>query len=359
MAKGSGSTKGGVDGHSYSKTTTGGTPGVVGASPTAAVSAAPTAAKAAPEPVADLATAPMASVAAPDIEIVKTDEVKGLKPGETLKELKERLGSDIPKSVENLDGAIKGKWKEIKWSKEDSKHIESNLKTLFDNSDFGMNVPFYSSGGKKAGNVVDMIFEQGVFKSQIETGTGMGSISETSRREASKNLFGLPTSSSRESYEKYGFLMDKDILKQAESHIANGYWAGGNGIQIRFKKDRVITTFTTDDSLSEGFSGTLAGSLTSDPKAVSVNYKHMSALKDMKSDIKGMSAIEGKKALFPGSSYIELQYHGKLTTSDIESIYVKKENVKKISDKSYAKMKELGIKVYTTDDSGKLITIND
>ena len=212
---------------------------------------------------------------------------------------------------------------------------------LFNNSDFGMNVPRID---RKGNDVLESIFNSW-FKAQQETGTGKGCVDISLRNRASKELFGTDiNNTAKNEYEKYGFLMDKDILKQAKSDIASQYWSFGDGIQIRFKKDKVITTFTMEDSLNSG----LNPSLTTDPFPTSA-----SSINRIVTGKPLTSAIEATRNW--ARSYIELQYHGDLTLDCIESIFIPEDVVGKLSKTLIDKMRKYAI-IYS-ESNDNLITL--
>lgn len=255
----------------------------------------------------------------------------------TLQDLKKEMGDDFPKTLENLDKKIK-KYKSD-WTLEQQNEALQKIREVLSNGDYGMNIP---------SSAVNDIFKT-YFKSQIETGTGKGYVNVSYRKEASNALFGTNIkTTSATGYEKYGFLMDKDILKQANSGIADQYWSHGNGIQVRFKKDKVVATFTTCDSLSSG----LCPSLTTDPKISSI-YRYNSGILNKKVDHTDIIASTRTYA----TSYIELQYHGMLTLDFVESIYIPGTVLPKLSSATFRTMLEHNITVYS-EVGGKLITLD-
>lgn len=185
------------------------------------------------------------------------------------------------------------------------------------------------------------------FKSQIETGTGNGMVDVSSRKRATQRLFGSDISKMKPiEFEKYGFLMDKDILAQAKSGIADNYWNYGDGVQIRFKKDRVIATFTTCDSLGSG----LKPSLITDPRTSSISRID----RVLNSTANHLSTIKSTRAY--ATSYIELQYHGNLTLDCIESIFIPEKVLPKLSVKVLELMRKTGAKLYS-EKNGSLIVL--
>lgn len=264
--------------------------------------------------------------------------------GKTLAELKQALGNRMPKTLENLAKKIEDNMDDYTSLKASEEEIKKRLLAIFDENVPGMNVPF-RSGGNDAANAIF----QSYFKSQIETGTGKGMVNVQSRKRASNTLFGTDyTNAAPADFEKYGFLMSKDIIKQAKSGIAGQYWADGDGIQVRFKKNKVIATFTMEDSLGSG----LVPSLITDPQLTSGEGY---VWKDL---IKGDLVTEGVDATRKyARSYIELQYHGDLTLDCVESVYVHNYNFNELKPATLDVMQKYGIILYT-EINGNLCTYN-
>ena len=259
----------------------------------------------------------------------------------TLVDLKANLGNKMPKTLENLQSLIDKEMKYTRYNNSEITEFKKRMIDLFNNSDFGMNVPRID---RKGNDVLESIFNSW-FKAQQETGTGKGCVDISLRNRASKELFGTDiNNTAKNEYEKYGFLMDKDILKQAKSDIASQYWSFGDGIQIRFKKDKVITTFTMEDSLNSG----LNPSLTTDPFPTSA-----SSINRIVTGKPLASAIEATRNW--ARSYIELQYHGDLTLDCIESIFIPDDVVGKLSKTLIDKMRKYAI-IYS-ESNDNLITL--
>lgn len=275
---------------------------------------------------------------------VKPDEMSSAYWSKLNKKQKATKDEKIP-TLENLDKKIDEVIKNPRYSKfteSDRKKFAENLTKLFENADFGMNVPRLDSNGN---DVLDAIFSS-YFKNQIETGTGKGMVDLEERKIASRELFGTNLEKAKpKDFEKYGFLMDKDMIKQAESGIAGQYWDHGDGVQIRFKKNKVNVTFTLYDSLSSGF----APSKVSNPKLTSAygwGVDAVTKMTDFKDVVKATHDI--------ASGYIELQYHGDLTLDMIESIYIPWETKQKIPTAVIEKMRATGAKLFsaTVDSQG-------
>jgi hypothetical protein len=150
-------------------------------------------------------------------------------------------------------------------------------------------------------------------------------------------------------------LLDKDILKQAKSGIGDQYWSveldfGANsvvdGMQVRFKKDKVTATFSLCDSLYN--KGYIQPTLTTDPGCSSVAKEYIFA-----SNKNITSAVDATKAW--AEEYIELQYHGDLTVDCIESVFILPETLQKLEKRTIDKMLKAGFPIWTTDETGALI----
>lgn len=266
------------------------------------------------------------------------------KPAAVAVAAKPKKKEKAPPTLENLEATIRKADKNWKhWNADERARYAEKLVELFENSDFGMNVPRTNDRGD---DVIAAIFGSH-FKNQMETKTGEGLVDVAYRKRASETLFGTKLAKTKDAeFEKYGFLMDKDMYKQATSGIADQYWRYGDGVQVRFKKDMVKTTFTIGDSLGAG----LTPSYTSDPKVVSSRNAHINrvlALTETK------SAAEATRSL--GTSYIELQYHGNLTPDMVESVFIPAPTAKKLSAEAIQKMRDSGAALYTHDAKGNVI----
>lgn len=273
----------------------------------------------------------------------------------TLADLQSRLGDKMPKTLRNLQKRIDKERAELFKSypelKGQEETIIEKMAQIFENSVPGMNVPFYGRDGKEAVNAIFRSY----FKSQLETNTGNGCVDKHVRRRASADLFGSDTDNmDGKDFEKYGFLMSKDILRQANSGIASGYWEDRyhhdheRGIQVRFKSDKVIATYTFQDSLGSD----LAPALLSDPQITThygSNLEHI-----YRGQVSGDTVKDTREF---ASSYIELQYHGMLGIDAIESIFVRRRWFVDFDENALNVMRDRGIPLYT-DIDGTLCTYN-
>lgn len=236
---------------------------------------------------------------------------------ETIEDLKKRLGAKFPKTLEYLEDAISEYEKNSRYygvaAKTHKNEIEILMQKVFSEHDLGMNIK--DSILEKVLNSKFMnTFETGSSGGYLGSTSTTGKISPThSRLSAAHELFGLPRKNltvqqlDRKEYEKYGNLLDHNILRSMQNNTARSY---GN-VEVRFKKDKVVATWTAGDSLEVRYQP----SLVSDPKACSFDdlYNTPTSI-----DIQTTNLVKFKKEHI--SSYLELQYHGQLTIDCIESI---------------------------------------
>ena len=277
------------------------------------------------------------------VKKAKTTSSTSIK-SETVDDLKKRLGSSMPRTLDHLKDAIAKYQRTSKYGDTAKNHkgeIERLMRKLFDEHDLGMNID---------DTTLEPVLNSW-FKNTFETGSSGGykGSSKTSgkietghaRLGAAHRLFGLGKDLandqlSRHEYEKYGNLLDHDIVSSMSHNTARQY---GN-IEIRFKKDKVIATWTAGDSLGERFQP----SLVSDPKSCSFDNLYNTPDND---GIQTHDLAKFKRDHI--SSYLELQYHGDLTIDCVESLtfpYDLKEPSRSKFLKVAEKWKAAGAKVY-------------
>lgn len=270
---------------------------------------------------------------------------------ETLDDLKARLGNDLPETLPYLDDAIKKYEKTQKYgviAKQHKDEIEELMLKVFDEHDFGMNIDE---------DVIDKVLTSW-FKNTFETGGGNGYVGsrkttgkievEHDRLSAAHKLFGLPNGDllndqlKRSAYEKYGNLLDHNILDSLRNNTARQYGA----VEVRFKKDKVITTWTAGDSLGLQFQP----SLCSDPKSCSFDAMSRTPT-SASTQYKDLAQFKRNHI----SSYLELQYHGDLTVDCVESLAFPYDLLKRPNELATAnKWKNKGVKIYFIGDDGSL-----
>ena len=183
-----------------------------------------------------------------------------MKDGETAEQLVARLGENTPATLRNFAERLKYN-AEQEYSRDfftegQTRMIRTAMTDAISSSDFGMLIdPKYLE------SIMDTHF-----KNQMETRTSGGVLNEATRRRFSKEAFGTPMSAAPEEYENCGLLLDTDKSRSLATSKGSHY----GDVEVRFKKDKVLATFTADDSLDMSWS--IAPSLTTDPKAMSICY---------------------------------------------------------------------------------------
>lgn len=275
---------------------------------------------------------------------------------ETIDDLKKRLGKDFPKTLPNLENAIKdyeknsGLYGSIAKSHKDE--IETLMRKVFDKHDLGMNID---------DDTLEAVLNSW-FKNTFETGSSGGFLGskrvtgaiETSHERliAAHNLFGLDKDLAkgqlaRRDYEKYGNLLDHDKLSSITHNTATDY---GN-VEVRFKKNKVVATWTAGDSLSERFQP----SLVSDPRSCSFDDLSITP-RNAKEDIADLNKFKRNHIV----DYLELQFHGDLTIDCVESLTFPYD-LKEPSRSKYLAIaerwkKKVGAKIYYVS-GGKLLEL--
>lgn len=264
---------------------------------------------------------------------------------ETVADLKKRLGSKMPRTLTELEDAIAKYEKTSKYgatAKQHKAEIEDLMRKLFDTHDLGMNID---------DDLLEAVLNSW-FKNQFEVGTGGGAVYEygkttgkigvnNGRLDAAHKLFGLGKDLAndqlaRHDYEKYGNLLDHDILRSITHNTATGY---GN-VEVRFKKNKVIATWTAGDSLGCRYQP----SLVCDPRSCSFDdlYKTPD-----NGNVQTDDLVKFKHDHI--SSYLELQYHGDLTVDCVESLTYPYDLMESRYSKHLAiakKWKAAGAKIY-------------
>ena len=185
------------------------------------------------------------------------------------------------------------------------------------------------------------------FKNQMETGTSQGANAPNTRARLSAAYFGHPYDSVRktssDTFEKYGYLAPRDKVAAMQ---ASAGWYGD--VVFRFKRDAVIdrTTFKTDDTLNiwSGTSDAIAGSLKRASIAGLNDLDNTTAAKMRRSE-QYIRDPDKWVATVNWGSYFELQYHGRLSINDVESVTFS-DTLPGNFNVILGKLKRKGVKVY-------------
>lgn len=272
---------------------------------------------------------------------------------ETLDDLKKRLGASLPKTLPYLNKAIAQYESSSKYGRLAKTHkneIEELMREVFDTHDFGMNIDE---------DVLEKVLTSW-FKNTFEVGGGNGYVGSTktsgkiekshSRLTAAHKLFGLPKSDldaqqlERQEYEKYGNLLDHNIFNSLKNNTATQY----GRVEVRFKKNKVIATWTAGDSLGERWQP----SLCSDPKSCSFDDSSNTPT-SRHIDVSDLAKFKRNHI----ARYLELQYHGNLTTDCVESLAFPYDLTSPSRSYEYniaMKWKNKGVKVYYITSDGNL-----
>lgn len=165
------------------------------------------------------------------------------------------------------------------------------------------------------------ILNEGRFKNQFETGTSQGSLSHSSRKEATKNLFGAEVEKLLpHEFEVYGYLGDKDVLEDA---VKGSDVSQYGNIIITFKRANLFsrTTFTIDDSLGPALRQRMVASKVDEVVPLNMREYDEQDIKVLANKSKDIGETKPSDIVKEaGVLYIEAQYHGGVTIDDIESI---------------------------------------
>ncbi len=221
----------------------------------------------------------------------------------------------------------------------------------------------------------------GTFKSQFETGTSSGLLNGEVRKSVAEQVFGIDTKAlERDEHEKYGVLIDRDIRDDfaekrgydgspgsrarvyAFTRAEDNLTVTDYGACVRFKPDSVMATFTVNDSLNN-YQGrpdmreASAAPMLDKPKLtgfVGEGLESLYALQDANlrdvADTPSPSAVTDM--LYAG--YIELQYHGKLAASQVESInFHEARSAQRFYDAAGDRCAKLGIEIMVEGEAFK------
>lgn len=200
--------------------------------------------------------------------------------------------------------------------------VNDFMKEFINNNDFCMRVP---------SRVLKTIIDDGRFKNQFETKSSRGLLDYEVRKKATKALFDSNIAKLKDSeFEKYGYLGPKDTTfdyLQAK-HQADYY----GRIRVTFKKSSLQkrTTFTIGDSLGRALRTAIVAGDVNNPGIGGIENRKVSRIITGLKDLKEKGTLTKIAAdfnstmveLFGGPFYVELQYHGEVTTKDIEKISI-------------------------------------
>lgn len=170
---------------------------------------------------------------------------------------------------------------------------------------------------------LESILRDGVFKTSFETGTSGGEWALLCRAQSELSFFDIPASAETARRPKYGYLHRHPDGRTSPDHDPY-LWAHGTEITLRFHTAILDKcTFSVGDSLDETLCGT-------EPDLAPLPFRvpGWEAVAANAGDILSYSSLEQllrrveDTDTLPDSPlrYIELQFHGEITTQDIEEV---------------------------------------
>jgi len=262
----------------------------------------------------------------------------------------------IPKTLQSFE-EHQSRWhSEVreKFSAKEETIVKDGFEKAIERNDFATRV------GPKA--LESIVLKDGRLKTQFETNTSGGMLSEEYRKTATYQLFGVDSKDMKASdFEKYGYLASKDLYRDINNEYVEHY----GEITMRFKKETMLdrTTLTIGDSYDDvAYSGhyeETEKSAYSLPTSVTnikpeIMSKTVDNLKELNEETVSEADLLASKL---DVSYIELQYHGEVTIDDIESVTMYRkvyEDGNQTKMKVFNKLVEKGVRVYQLDDDGSI-----
>lgn len=252
---------------------------------------------------------------------------------------------ESPSSLKDFDGYVAKREDYLKSENhvndDDIAVMREGFKKMFDTHEYGMRVD---------SKILDKILDTH-FMNQQESGRSHGWHSEFGRSKASRELFGhnveldkVGIDGNGDFFEKYGYMPD-DPIKDIEGG-SSAHWYGD--ALVTFKKDRVAsrTTFTCADSLGGADNPRKCpGRAGSEPGWEGATHGRAQKIADtFRKAAKEGRNVEPREV---AQSYLELQYHGRLTVDDVDALYIRPEYADRyLTEKVKGQLKEKGVRIY-------------
>jgi hypothetical protein len=185
----------------------------------------------------------------------------------------------------------------------------------------------------KWNKTVEMVVEDGIFKTQFLVYSSDGSLDQDMRSETENGFFGFTddVNFQPENRPVYGyFSKDKNGVFNSQSTIPPPNLVGMYGnVFFRVKKEKALKSATISFQDSLGYHGEMACTPYSKPHFTSLgkNINRFNSISDFESNSKHPS--------FGQTFYVESHIHNKLTMDDIESVHFSKESFKHWSEEGY------------------------
>ena len=272
--------------------------------------------------------------------------------------------AEVPKTLGNYDQNVQWAKESMEQYFEEYRGLPSEYWEPFDT--YLANVPKYEKQLENAfkkfefasntdSKAVEKVLRDGEYKSYAQTGKTNGDASDYFRKSATEDLFGLydgVDDFDPSDFEKYGYL---GKAKRAENLYGNN--------RIVYKKDNLWnrTTFTVGDSANALHVGTPVTptkvskpsvvSYTKDPFKADSPHDNEVIAKAIEKTFKSIEENGYFRGVTSSQDYVELQFHGKITTNDIEYIEVP-EDVENL-DEILKLAKKRGVKIKIKKKRGK------
>ena len=267
---------------------------------------------------------------------------KTLPEAESIDDIKEILGEKTPVLLQHYEKSVARTQYTDKMYLEDEKEFHDKMKAMFDESNFSHCFkPQYLDG----------YLDKGIL-TNLQSGDG----DYDSRRAYGHFAYGFQgdkRSVPREKWLKDGDYYRCGVPVSKDATEAYRQLSGYGECQLVLRKDKVVTTFTFDNSLNQD----TIPSLTCDPKTCSLDSKNMRRFKDKKYNSK--TVADGSR-----HDYIEIQYLPMGDTQYIgpecfQSITLPRHPVgyRGKTKEFWEKWAEKGVDVlYYDDKTGKVVT---
>lgn len=203
--------------------------------------------------------------------------------------------------------------------------MNAGMKYLFEDNEFCINFDAKN---------IESILKKG-FLNQLQTAKDPeikskthGSYAPDDRKKASQNMFGTPYKTRAADYEKYGYLGNP--LRPSTEAMNFAGWYGKTTVLL--KKDRVKNrvTYSYGDSLGKGiYAEAVPGKDGDEPSWEGAGWSGLSYTGKPSTMMRAVMDAPGKKSGLEDivdTGYLELQYHGELTMSDVDTIVFRSEH---------------------------------
>lgn len=268
---------------------------------------------------------------------------RSIADAKSISDVKEIMGDELPVLLQKYEQSIA---RESLTSAEylaERKEIERKLKEFFDAHDFGH--------WEHPELLDERILDGGFLTNLQATAIGVGKGRDYDRSRAGWGHWGYGLQGSKNKvpeakmlrdgdYYRCGVPISKDKLRGVHEIGFDDFYGRS---QVRFRKDRLLTTFTARNSLGSN----CVPSLTCDPKVVSLDKVMMQNI-----DAASYTSMRQLKGSF--SNYMEIQYLPRASTErimprDVESIVLERHPLDYHPKRIWDRWKKEGVDIYYYD----------